>query len=84
MVSLSSKDLQRTYFTENVSQFSYLRLLTKFQGVGIIVVENEERENGFTIFKGFTENVFHRERKSVFLPTSINQVSGTWYNSSRE
>ncbi len=51
MVSLSSSDLQETNITENVSQYSYLRLLTKFQGNEIIVVENEERGNGFTIFK---------------------------------
>ena len=44
MVSLSSNDLQETNITENVSQFSYLRLLTNSQGVDIIVVENEERE----------------------------------------
>jgi len=42
MVSLSSKDLQRTNITDNVSQYSYLRLLTKFQGLDIIVVENEK------------------------------------------
>ena len=41
-----------------------------------MVVENEERGNGFTIFKWFTENEYHRERKSVFLPTSINQFQG--------
>ncbi len=44
MISLSSNDLQRTNITENVSQYSNLRLFPKFQGVDIIVVENEERE----------------------------------------
>jgi hypothetical protein len=42
MVSLSSNDLQRTNITENVSQYSYLRLFPKFQGIGKIVVENEK------------------------------------------
>ena len=46
MVSLSSNDLQETSITENVNQYSYLRLFPKFQGIDIIVVENEERENG--------------------------------------
>ena len=46
MISLSSNDLQRTNITENVSQYSNLRLFPKFQGIDIMVVENEERENG--------------------------------------
>ncbi len=56
MVSLSSNDLQETNITDNVSQYSYLRLLTKFQGLDIILVENEERGNGFSFFKYETPN----------------------------
>ena len=29
-----------------------------------------------SFFKWFTGNEYHRERKSVFLPTSINQFQG--------
>ena len=61
MVSLSSNDLQETNITENVSQYSYLRLLTKFQGIDIIVVENEERGNGFSFFKSKPRNEYEDE-----------------------
>ena len=57
MVSLSSNDLQETSITENVSQYSYLRLLTKFQGLDIILVENEEREIVLFLIRRFRQFV---------------------------
>ena len=35
-------------------------------------------------YKWFTENEYHRERKLVFLSTSVPQVLRKLYNSSRE